>query len=152
MSKISPCLWFARDAETAAAFYVSLLPDSRIDHVRRSPVDTPSGPAGDVLLVEFTLAGQPYLALNGGQPAEPSMSVSLLVRCDDQAEVDRLWDALVEGGRPLQCGWLVDRWGIHWQIVPRRMLELLADPVRAPRAMAAMMEMVKLDIATIEAA
>jgi len=152
MSKISPCLWFARDAEEAAAFYVSLLPDSRIDHVRRSPVDTPSGPAGDVLLVEFTLAGQPYLALNGDRPAPSSMSVSLLVRCDDQAEVDRLWDALVEGGRPLQCGWLVDRWGIHWQIVPRRMLELLADPVRAPRAMAAMMEMVKLDIAAIEAA
>ncbi|WP_420135122.1 VOC family protein [Rhodopseudomonas sp.] len=147
MSKITPCLWFASEAEEAARFYVSLLPDSRIDHVQRSVVDTPSGPAGSILLVEFTLAGQSYLALNGGQRGNFTHAVSFMINCEDQAEVDRLWDALVEGGEPDQCGWLRDRYGLSWQIVPSILPKLFAGPDRAgaERAMRAMMQMVKLD-------
>lgn len=156
MSKIAPCLWFGTDAEEAARFYVSLLPDSRVTHVQRSPIANPSGPEGGVLVVEFTLAGSRFVALNGGEPVTPhSHAVSFTVACDDQAEVDRLWDALVaDGGREQQCGWLNDRWGYPWQITPKRMYELLADPdkARAARAMQAMMGMVKLDIAAIEKA
>lgn len=156
MSKIAPCLWFGTDAEQAAEFYVSLLPDSRIDHVQRSVIDNPSGSKGDVLIVEFTLAGSRFLALNGGNPVTPHPhAVSFSVSCDDQAEVDRLWDALLEdGGTPVECGWLRDRWGYPWQITPKRMFELLADPdkAKAARAMQAMMGMVKLDVAALEKA
>jgi predicted 3-demethylubiquinone-9 3-methyltransferase (glyoxalase superfamily) len=155
MSKISPCLWFARDAEAAANFYVSLLPDSRIDRVQRSPIDNPSGKAGDVLVVAFTLAGQSFIGLNGGQAAAYTNAVSFTINCDDQAEVDRLWDALIaDGGKPVQCGWLNDRWGVPWQIVPKGFTELLAgsDAEGTKRAMTAMMGMVKLDLAAMKRA
>jgi predicted 3-demethylubiquinone-9 3-methyltransferase (glyoxalase superfamily) len=155
MQKIAPFLSFINgDAEEAATFYVSLLPDSRIDSIFRSPVDTPSGPAGSVLMIEFTLAGLSYLALNVG-PDEPfNRAVSFLIHCDDQAEVDRLWAALSAGGEEIACGWLRDRWGLTWQITPKRLLELIRDPDpgRAQRAMKAMMTMVKIDIAAIERA
>ena len=154
MSKVTPCLWFAHEAEDAAAFYCSLLPDSRIDHVQRSPSDTPGGQEGSVLMVAFTLGGQKLQALNTGQPADPSLLMSLSISCTDQAEVDRVWDALADGGTPQRCGWITDRWGFSWQVVPRAMAELLGDPdpARAKRAMQAMMGMVKLDVAALQAA
>ena len=155
MSKISPCLWFAGEAEQAANFYVSLLPDSRVDRVQRTPIDTPGNKAGDVLVVGFTLAGQSYIGLNGGQPAVYTNAVSFTINCDDQAEVDRLWDALIaNGGKPVQCGWLNDRWGVPWQIVPKGFTEMLADSngEAAKRAMTAMMGMVKLDMAELKRA
>jgi len=155
MQKIIPCLWFNGQAEEATAFYVSLLPDSRIDQIFRSPADTPSGPAGSVLTVEFTLAGMRYLGLNGGPQFPFTEAVSFQIHCDDQAEVDRLWTALTSnGGAEVACGWLKDRWGLSWQIVPKRLKELLDDPhpLRSRRAMEAMMEMVKIDIAALERA
>ncbi len=149
MSKISPCLWFDGDAEEAARFYVSLLPDSRIDRIQKNVMDIPAGKAGSVLLVDFTLAGQRFLALNGGRRMEYTPAVSFHIDCADQAEVDRLWDALCDGGAPVQCGWLKDRYGVSWQIVPSVMPQLLGDPdpVKAGRVMQAMMQMIKLDIA-----
>lgn len=152
--KIVPCLWFNGDAEEAAKFYVSLLPDSHIDRILKSPADTPSGPAGTVLTVEFTLAGLQYVGLNGGPQFPFTEALSFQIHCDDQAEVDRLWVAIAEGGSEVACGWAKDRWGLSWQIVPRRMIELLNDPDvdRARRAQEAMMQMVKIDIATIERA
>ena len=154
IAKVTPCLWFDGQAEQAANFYVSLLPDSRIDKVVRSPADNPSGPAGMVLAVEFTLAGSKFSGLNGGPQFPFTEAVSFQIRCDDQAEVDRLWAALSDGGTPSQCGWLKDRWGLSWQIVPTRLFQLLgdADPARARRAMEAMLKMVKLDIAALERA
>lgn len=155
MSKITPCIWFDHDAEDAARFYTSLLPNSSVDRVQRSPVDTPSGKAGDVLVVGFTLAGQSYLGLNGGQPASFSNAVSFIINCDDQAEVDRLWDALLaDGGKPNACGWLNDRWGVPWQIVPRGFIDMIASEngEGAKRAMTAMMQMVKLDLAALKKA
>jgi predicted 3-demethylubiquinone-9 3-methyltransferase (glyoxalase superfamily) len=155
MSKITPCLWFDGQAEETANFYVSLLPDSRVDAVLRSPADNPSTPAGAVLLVEFTLAGQKFTGLNGGPQFPFTEAVSFSIDCEDQAEVDRLWDALTaDGGKPVQCGWLKDRFGLSWQIVPKRLPELLADPdpARARRTMEAMMQMVKIDVAALERA
>jgi predicted 3-demethylubiquinone-9 3-methyltransferase (glyoxalase superfamily) len=154
MQKIVPCLWFNGDAEEAAQFYVSLLPDSRIDRVLKSPTDTPSGPAGSVLTVEFTLAGMKYMGLNGGPQHPFTEAVSFQIYCDDQAEVDRLWAALTDGGSEIACSWLKDRWGLRWQIVPTRLIELLNDPdkERARRVQEAMMNMVKIDIAGIERA
>lgn len=155
MSKIVPCLWFAGEAERAAQFYVSLLPDSRIDNVQRSVVDTPGGPEGSVLVVEFTVAGQPFMALNGGTPLPFNHAVSFKIDCMDQAEVDRLWDALLaEGGEPVACGWLRDRYGLSWQIVPADALKLFAGSNRegAKRAMQAMMQMVKLDVGALQRA
>ena len=114
MSKISPCLWFKDQAEEAARFYVSLLPGSHIDHVQKDVRDED----GSVLVVEFTLAGQSYQALNGGMHIEYNNALSLSVTCEDQAEVDRLWDALGDGGTPHACGWIKDRYGVPWQIVP----------------------------------
>jgi predicted 3-demethylubiquinone-9 3-methyltransferase (glyoxalase superfamily) len=154
MSKITPCLWFDGDAEEAARFYVSLLPDSRIDHIQTNVADSPSGKAGSVLVVEFTLAGQRYVALNGGMKVDYTNAVSFMINCADQDEVDRLWEALSAGGEEVQCGWLKDRWGLPWQIVPSVMLKMLSDPDRAKaaRAMQAMMQMVKLDIAELQRA
>jgi predicted 3-demethylubiquinone-9 3-methyltransferase (glyoxalase superfamily) len=149
MSKIVPCLWFESEAEEAANFYVSLLPDSRIETVQKNVTDSPSGKAGSVLVVEFTLAGQRFMALNGGIKVDYTNAVSFKIGCEDQAEVDRLWDALCAGGgAPVQCGWLNDRYGVRWQIVPNAMMAYLgsADRAAAGRAMAAMMKMVKLDI------
>ena len=154
-SKIAPCLWFNDTGEEAANFYVSLVPNSRITKVQRSPIDTPGTKAGKVLVILFELAGQGYMALNGGSDVPHSNAVSFLINCDDQAEVDRLWDKiLTTGGKPQACGWITDRFGVSWQIVPKRLGELVGDPdpARAARAMAAMMTMIKLDIATIERA
>jgi predicted 3-demethylubiquinone-9 3-methyltransferase (glyoxalase superfamily) len=154
IGKVTPCLWFDGQAEQAASFYVSLLPDSRIDQVFRSPAETPSGPAGMVLAVEFTLAGRKFSGLNGGPQFPFTEAVSFQIACEDQAEVDRLWAALSDGGSPSQCGWLKDRWGLSWQIVPTRLFELLndADAGRSRRAMTAMLKMTKLDIAELERA
>jgi len=155
MSKITPCIWYNRDAEEAANFYVTLLPDSRIDQVNRAPIDYPSGSAGQVLTVIFTLAGQRYCGLNGGPVFPQTEAVSFMIETDDQGETDRLWDAIVSnGGRESACGWCKDKWGVSWQVTPRRLLELTTDPdqERAGRAMAAMMEMRKIDIAAIEKA
>jgi predicted 3-demethylubiquinone-9 3-methyltransferase (glyoxalase superfamily) len=155
MRKVYPCLWFNGQAEEAAQLYTSLLPDSRVDDVWRSPADTPSGPEGMVLVVDFTLAGQPFQGLNGGPDFTFNESVSFVIETDDQAETDRLWDALIDGGgEPSYCGWLKDRFGVSWQIVPRRFNELMSDPDpdRARRAMQAMLEMRKLDIAELERA
>ena len=154
-SKISPCLWFNRDAEDAARFYTSLLPNSEITRVVKSPADYPGGKEGAVLTVEFTLAGQSYLALNGGTDGVYTDALSLIIECTDQAEVDRLWDAFLKnGGKAVACGWLQDRWGVRWQITPAVLLRWVADPDRAKaaRVFRAMMDMVKIDIAALEKA
>jgi predicted 3-demethylubiquinone-9 3-methyltransferase (glyoxalase superfamily) len=144
-----PCLWFDGNAEEAATFYTSLLPDSHIDRLWRSPADTPSGPAGMVLTVDFTLAGQRIQGLNGGPDFTFNKAVSFVIECEDQAEVDRLWDALTaDGGEPGPCGWLKDRFGLSWQIVPRELNVLVddPDPERARRAMEAMLKMGKSEV------
>jgi predicted 3-demethylubiquinone-9 3-methyltransferase (glyoxalase superfamily) len=153
-SKIVPCLWFDGDAEEAARFYVDIVPGSRIDNVQRSPADNPSNKEGSVMLVEFTLAGAPMTALNGGPHFKFNEAISLQIYTDDQAESDRLTDALSAVPEAEICGWLKDRYGLSWQIVPRRMIELLADPdpARARRAMQAMMRMKRIDIAAVERA
>ncbi len=154
-AKVRTCLWFHGKGEEAARFYVSLLPDSRIDSVWKSPSDTPSGKAGTVIVVDFTLAGTPYQILNGGPMYTLTEAASISVLTEDQAETDRLWAALTaDGGAPIQCGWLKDRYGVCWQIVPQALPRMLNDPDRAAadRAMQAMMEMVKIDIAALEVA
>jgi len=154
MSKITPCLWFNGKAEEAANFYVSLLPGSRIDHVQKNVMDSPAGKAGTVLVVTFTMAGQSFMALNGGMDFEYTHAVSFKIDCADQAEIDRLWDALSKGGKVEQCGWLRDRFGLYWQIVPAILPKLLgdSDPAKAQRVMQALLGMIKLDIAGLEAA
>ncbi|MFO1056082.1 MAG: VOC family protein [Dongiaceae bacterium] len=154
MSKIAPCLWFDGKAEEAARFYVSLLPDSRIDRIQRNVVDNPGGKQGTVLVVEFTLAGQRFLALNGGGGVAYTHAVSLFIDCDDQAEVDRLWDGLSAGGQVVQCGWLTDRYGVSWQVIPRILMRMIGDPdpAKAQRVMTAMMDMVKIDVAGLQRA
>lgn len=155
MSRITPCLWYDGQAEEAADFYVSLLPDSRIDRVMRSPADNPSTPEGAVLTVEFTLAGQSYFALNGGPLFHFTEAVSFMIACDDQAEVDRLWDALTaDGGQEVQCGWLKDRYGLSWQVVPAAWAELVtgSDPRKVDAAVRAMLGMKKLDLAALQRA
>ena len=149
MRALYPCLWFDGNAEEAAEFYASVVPNSHVDNVWRSPADTPSGPAGMVLTVDFTLAGQRLQGLNGGSDFRFNEAVSFVIECDDQAEVDRLWDALTaNGGEPGPCGWLKDRFGLSWQIVPRQLMELTSDPDpdRARRAMEAMLQMGKIDV------
>lgn len=155
--KITPCLWFEKDAAEAARFYVAIFPDAFIVHQATSTVDWPGGKAGDVIVVDFVLAGQRYQALNGGKNENATFneSVSLSVTCEDQAEVDRYWDALIaDGGEPIMCGWLKDRYGLRWQIVPLVLTAILLDRDRdkAQRAMEAMMQMVKLDVAKLQAA
>lgn len=135
--------------------YVELVPDSRIVHVQPSPGAWPGGAPGDVVLIDFVLGGAPFQALNGGRAADYGFAASLSISCPDQAEVDRLWGALVaDGGQEIMCGWLRDRWGVPWQIVPEVLPRLLADPdpPRARRAYAAMQTMVKLDVAALERA
>jgi predicted 3-demethylubiquinone-9 3-methyltransferase (glyoxalase superfamily) len=154
-SKIAPCLWFNGDAEAAAKLYTSLFPDSRITSVMRSPADNPSTSEGAVLTVEFNLAGQKFIGLNGGPEFQFSEAVSFTIDCADQAEVDRYWDALTaDGGEPSQCGWLKDRFGVSWQVIPRQLQELLggSDPDGARRAMEAMLQMSKIDVAALEEA
>jgi predicted 3-demethylubiquinone-9 3-methyltransferase (glyoxalase superfamily) len=154
MSGISPCLWFDGEAEEAANFYVSLLPDSKIERVQKNVMDSPAGKEGSVLVVDFTLAGQRFMALNGGTRLEHTHAISFHVDCADQAEVDRLWAALSAGGAIIQCGWLRDRYGVSWQIVPTVLAKMLRDPdpAKARRVMQAMMKMIKLDIAGLMAA
>lgn len=155
MSKISPCLWFNGEAEEAANFYVSLLPNSKIEAIQRNTADSPAGKAGTVLVIEFTLAGQRFMALNGGTRFEYTHAVSFKIDCEDQAEVDRLWEGLcANGGQAERCGWLRDRYGLFWQIVPTALPKYLAGPDRegAKRALQAMLGMVKLDIEALRRA
>jgi len=155
MQKISPFLWYAKEAEEAAAFYAATFPGSRVVRVTALPSESPSGPPGSVKVVEFELFGQPFTAMSAG-PLDPfNHAVSFVVSCDDQAELDRYWNALLaNGGTAEQCGWLKDRYGLSWQIVPKVLGELMGDPDRAKatRAADAMMKMVKFDIAALQAA
>ncbi|HET9681649.1 MAG TPA: VOC family protein [Candidatus Limnocylindrales bacterium] len=156
MSKLRTCLWFDGEAQRAAELYTSLFPNSSIDGIQEAPADNPSSRAGEVLTVEFTLDGERFLGLNGGPDFRFNESVSFMIDCADQAEVDRYWAALTsDGGEPSQCGWLKDRFGLSWQVVPRRMMELIyegSDPDASRRAFEAMLGMQKIDIAAIEAA
>jgi predicted 3-demethylubiquinone-9 3-methyltransferase (glyoxalase superfamily) len=154
MSKIAPCLWFDGQAEEAAKFYVSLLPNSRIDGIHRSPTDYPSGKKGDVLTVDFTLDGRKFVGLNGGSHFKFNEAVSFQIYCKDQKEVDRLSDALSVVPEAEQCGWVKDKFGLSWQIVPEVLLRLMtdSDAARAQRTMEAMMTMKRIDIAAIERA
>jgi predicted 3-demethylubiquinone-9 3-methyltransferase (glyoxalase superfamily) len=156
VSKITPCLWFDHgQAEQAAKLYTSIFPNSRIDKVTRSPADNPSTSQGAVLTVDFTLDGQKFIGLNGGPEFAFTEAVSFSIDCKDQAEVDRYWDALIaDGGAPSMCGWLKDRFGLSWQVVPRQMSEMLqsSDTAAAGRAMKAMLEMTKLDVAKLQEA
>ena len=153
-AKIIPHLWFPEKAEEAAAFYVSLLPGSHIDSVTALPADSPSGPAGAVQVVEFTLAGQQFMAVDAGELEPLNHAISFLVNCDTQEEVDRLWEALSEGGTTEQCGWLKDRYGLSWQISPTVLGGMMRDPdrERAGRTAEAMLQMTKFDIAALERA
>jgi predicted 3-demethylubiquinone-9 3-methyltransferase (glyoxalase superfamily) len=154
MPEIIPSLWFTAKAAEAAAFYASLIPDSRVDRVSTLAADSPSGPAGSVEIVEFTLMGRPFQAMSAG-PYEPfNHAISFTIPCDTQAEVDRLWNGLSAGGATEMCGWLRDRYGVSWQIVPTRLIELLTEspPDAAARVAKAMLGMAKLDIAALEAA
>jgi predicted 3-demethylubiquinone-9 3-methyltransferase (glyoxalase superfamily) len=149
------CLWYDGTALDAATFYARTFPDSAVRAVHRAPADYPSGKAGDVLTVEFTVIGIPCLGLNGGPAFPHTEAFSFQVATDDQAETDRLWDAIVaDGGQPSACGWCKDRWGLNWQITPRALIDAIADPdpAAARRAFEAMMTMGKIDIAAIEAA
>ena len=155
MTGIATFLWFDGEAEAAARFYAATFPDSRVDRIVRSPLDLPGGTEGQVLIVEFTLLGRAFVAMNGGAGHPFTDAVSIMVETGDQAETDRYWDAIVgNGGKPVACGWCQDRWGLSWQITPRALLAAIADPDQAAarRAMEAMMTMVKIDIAAIEAA
>jgi predicted 3-demethylubiquinone-9 3-methyltransferase (glyoxalase superfamily) len=151
----SPFIWYAKDAEGAAQHYTSVIPNSRIDHRWSLPVDTPSGPPGSVTVVEFTLAGSRVMAMTAGPHHEYNDAISLMLECDTQAEIDAMWDGLQQGGgKPVACGWMQDRYGVRWQITPRRMGEWIGAPERAAaaRVALAMMSMVKLDIAALEKA
>ena len=152
--KLTPCLWFDGNAEEAAKFYASIFPDSRVDTVRRAPGDYPSGKEGDALIVEFTLNGQKFTGLNGGPHFKFNEAVSFQIDCTDQAECDRYTNALSAVPDAEQCGWVKDKFGLSWQVVPRRLTELFADPDRnkARRAFEAMMTMKRIDIAAVERA
>ncbi len=155
MSRNTVCLWYDRDAEDAARFYAATFPDSSVDAVIRAPGDYPSGKAGDVLTVQFTVLGIPCLGLNGGPEFRHSEAFSFQVATDTQEETDRYWNAIVgNGGEASACGWCRDRWGLSWQITPRALMQAIADPdpAAAKRAFEAMMPMTKIDIAAIEAA
>jgi len=154
-SKIFPFLWYAKEAEQAAKFYASIFPDSRVDRVTPLLSESPSGPPGSVKVVDFTLLGQRFQAMTAGPHHEFNDAISMFVLCDDQAELDRYWNALIEGGgKPQACGWLIDRFGLRWQIVPAILDELMRDkdPARSKRVTDAMLQMVKLDIAALEKA
>lgn len=154
MAKVTQHLWFEQDMEAAVRFYTALIPGSSLGWISAVPADTPSGPAGSVRIAAFTLGDQRYMAIEAG-PLDPfNHSFSIMVACDDQAEIDRLWDALKDGGAVEHCGWLRDRWGLSWQIIPKRLGELMTDPDRAKakRVTEAMLKMVKFDIAALEAA
>jgi predicted 3-demethylubiquinone-9 3-methyltransferase (glyoxalase superfamily) len=155
MPRISPSLWFDGNAEQAAEFYTSIFPNSRIETVARASSDNPAGPKGSVLTIDFTLDGTRFVGLNGGPDFRFNEAVSFVIDCEDQAEVDRYWDALsADGGQPGPCGWVKDRFGLSWQVVPKQLYETLNGPdaAGAERAMQAMLQMGKLDVAALEAA
>jgi predicted 3-demethylubiquinone-9 3-methyltransferase (glyoxalase superfamily) len=154
MSKATLCLWYDHTAEEAAAFYAATFPDTQVGSIQRAPSDNPSTPEGAVLVVEMTLLGMPAILLNGGSTFKHSEAFSIQVHTDDQAETDRLWDAIVgNGGAESMCGWCKDKWGVSWQITPRAMTRAMsAGGAASKRAFEAMMSMQKIDIAAIEAA
>jgi predicted 3-demethylubiquinone-9 3-methyltransferase (glyoxalase superfamily) len=154
MQKITPFLWYAKEAEEAAAFYASIFPDSRVGRVTSLPSESPSGPPGSVKVVDFVLCGQPFIAMTAGRLDPFNHAISFVVNCDDQAELDRYWNALLEGGSTEACGWLKDRYGVSWQIIPTVLFEMMANPdrVKAKRASDAMLKMIKIDIAGLQAA
>jgi len=154
-SKIFTHLWYAKEAEEAAKLYASIFPDSRVDRVTALMSETPSGPPGSVKVVDFTVLGQRFQAISAGPHHEFNDAVSLVVLCEDQAELDRYWDALIKsGGKPQACGWLIDKFGLRWQIVPAAMDEMMGekDAARSKRVMDALLKMIKIDIATLEKA
>jgi predicted 3-demethylubiquinone-9 3-methyltransferase (glyoxalase superfamily) len=153
--KIVPHLWYAREAEEAARFYASVFPDSRVDRVTTLAADSPSGPPGSVSVVEFTLCGQAFMAMTAGPHHEFNDAVSFLVNCDTQAELDRYWSAIEKnGGKPQACGWIIDKYGLRWQIVPKALGDMMTakDKVKAKRVADEMLRQVKFDIAKLEAA
>ena len=155
MAKNTICVWYDKDAEAAARFYAETFPDSAVGAVHRAPSDYPSGKKGDVLTVEFTVAGVSCIGLNGGTAFKHNEAFSFQIATDDQPETDRYWNAIVgNGGQESACGWCKDKWGLSWQITPRALTAAIVDPDRAAakRAFEAMMEMRKIDIAAIEAA
>ena len=155
IQKITAHLWFVKEAAEAAKFYASIFPDSRVDRVNPLPAETPSGPAGSVDVVEFTLFGQQFMAISGGPLDEFNHSISFMVNCDDQAEIDRYWDALLaDGGKAEECGWVKDKFGVYWQITPAALNDLMSDPDRAKarRVAEAMLKMKKLDLGALRAA
>ena len=154
-AKIFPFLWYAKEAEQAAKFYASIFPDSRVDRVTSMMSESPSGPPGSVKVVDFTLFGQHFQAMSAGPHHDFNDAISLVVMCKDQEELDRDWDAILAGdGKPQACGWINDRYGVRWQIVPAVLDEMMADKdaARSKRVTDAMMKMIKLDIATLEEA
>jgi predicted 3-demethylubiquinone-9 3-methyltransferase (glyoxalase superfamily) len=153
--RIATCLWFDGKAEEAARFYAATFPDSSVGTINRSPLDYPSGKAGEVITVTFSVLGQDFLGLNGGPMYRFDEAISFQVYTDDQAETDRLWDAITaDGGAESMCGWCKDKFGLSWQIVPRRLMDMMtsSDAAASQRAMGAMMQMKKIDIAALEAA
>lgn len=153
--KIFPHIWYAHEAEEAARFYTSIFPNSRVDRVTPLQVETPSGPPGSVKVVDFTLFGQRFQAISAGPHHELNDAISMVVLCDDQAELDRYWYALLEGGGKEQaCGWLIDRYGLRWQIVPAALDDMMMDedPVRSKKVTEAVLKMVKLDVAALDEA
>jgi predicted 3-demethylubiquinone-9 3-methyltransferase (glyoxalase superfamily) len=154
-SKIYPHLWYAKDADKAAKFYASIFPRSRVDRVWTLPTDSPSGPAGAVKVVDFTLFGQRFQAMTAGPHHDFNDAISIVVECDNQAELDRYWKALLKGGgEPQACGWLIDKFGVRWQIVPALLEDLMdgKDRRRSKKVADAMLKMVKLDIAALKKA
>ena len=154
-TKIFPFFWYAKEAEEAAKFYASVFPNSRVDRVVTMQSESPSGPPGSVKVVDFTLFGQKFQAMTAGPHHDFNDAISMVVECDDQAELDRYWSALLSnGGQPQACGWLIDRFGLRWQIVPAGLVRMMADPdpVRSKRVSDAMLQMIKLDIAELEKA
>jgi predicted 3-demethylubiquinone-9 3-methyltransferase (glyoxalase superfamily) len=155
MQKITPFLWYTKEAEEAANLYASVFPDSRVNRVVSMPAESPSGPPGSVKIVDFVLCGQPFTAMSAGPLDKFNHSISFVVKCDTQEEIDRYWNGLLaDGGSAEQCGWLRDRFGLSWQIVPAVLAELMSDSdqAKAKRAANAMMKMVKFDIAALKAA
>jgi predicted 3-demethylubiquinone-9 3-methyltransferase (glyoxalase superfamily) len=155
IQKIVPHLWYTKEAEEAARFYATVFPESRVDRVTALPADSPSGLAGSVDVVEFTLFGQAFMAISAGPHHPFNDAVSFVVNCASQAEIDRYWNALLEnGGKPQACGWIIDKYGVRWQIVPTVFGDMITDPdkTKARRAAEEMLQQVKLDIAKLEAA